>query len=70
MSSMRMQGYAAAILAILSAAWISPQAFAQSGGASARVEETDPSVSYTVGWTQGDSGKTWSAPLRVNDDCT
>src|SRR6267142_1432526 len=51
--------HAIALSAILSAAWI-PQAFAQSGAAPARVEETDPSVSYTVGWTQGDSSKTWS----------
>jgi hypothetical protein len=32
---------------------MSPQALA-------RVEETDPSVSYTVGWTQGDASETWS----------
>ncbi len=52
--------HAIALSAILSAAWISPQAFAQTGAAPARVEETDSSVSYTVGWTQGDSSKTWS----------
>jgi hypothetical protein len=51
--------YAIALSAILSAAWI-PQAFAQSGAAPARVEETDASVSYTVGWTPGDTSKTWS----------
>jgi hypothetical protein len=52
--------HAIALLASLSAAWIPPQAFAQTGAAPARVEETDPSVSYTVGWTQGDGSKTWS----------
>ena len=45
--------YAAALLSTLGLAWISPQALA-------RVEETDPSVSYTVGWTQGDTSGTWS----------
>src|SRR5437899_949248 len=52
--------YAIALSAIFSAAWIPPQAFAQSGAAPGRVEETDPSVSYTIGWTPGDTGKTWS----------
>jgi hypothetical protein len=45
--------YAAALIATLGLAWVSPQALA-------RVEETDPSVSYTVGWTQGDASRTWS----------
>ena len=48
--------YAAVLWAIFSTAWIAPQAFAQSG----RVEETDPSVSYTIGWTPGDTSKSWS----------
>jgi hypothetical protein len=45
--------YAAALISMLGLAWISPQA-------QARIEETDPSVSYTVGWTQGDTSRTWS----------
>src|SRR5436309_1571713 len=45
--------YAAALISTFGLAWISPQAWA-------RVEETDPSVSYTVGWTQGDTSGTWS----------
>lgn len=53
------RGYAAVLWAIFGA-WISFQAFAQSGAAPGRVEETDPSVSYTVGWTQGDTSGTWS----------
>src|SRR5258707_3617748 len=43
----------AALLAVSSLGWISTQALA-------RVEETNPSVSYTVGWTQGDTSRTWS----------
>src|SRR5947208_3278473 len=45
--------YAAALISAFGLAWISPQALA-------RVEESDPSVSYTVGWTQGDTSGTWS----------
>jgi len=44
---------AAALISTFGLAWISPQALA-------RVEETDPSVSYTMGWTQGDTSGTWS----------
>ncbi|HMH20094.1 MAG TPA: hypothetical protein VK572_18295 [Burkholderiales bacterium] len=50
--------HAIALSAIFSTAWILPQAFAQSAGP-ARVEETDPSATYTVGWTQ-DTSRTWS----------
>jgi hypothetical protein len=46
------RGYAATILATLSLALISTQALA-------RVEETDPSVTFTAGW-QGDAAQTWS----------
>jgi len=52
--------YAIALSAILSAAWISAGAFAQSSAGPGRVEETDPSVSYTIGWTPGDTSRTWS----------
>jgi hypothetical protein len=51
-----MQGYAAALLVIFGAAWNPLHAFAQSS----RIEETDLSVSYTIGWTPGDTSKTWS----------
>ena len=51
--------HAIALSAIFSTAGVLPQAFAQSAGP-ARFEETDPSVSYTVGWTQGDTSRTWS----------
>jgi hypothetical protein len=47
------RSYAAALISTFGLAWISPQALA-------RVEQTDPSVSYTLGWTQGDTSKTWS----------
>ena len=47
------RSYAAALISTFGLAWISPQALA-------RVEETNPSVSYTVGWTQGDASRTWS----------
>jgi len=47
------QSYVAALISTFGLAWISPQALA-------RVEETDPSVSYTMGWTQGDTSGTWS----------
>ena len=43
----------AALISTFGLAWISPQALA-------RVEETDPSVSYTMGWAQGDTSGTWS----------
>jgi len=52
--------YAAAVSAIFGLACISPQAFAQTNAGPARFEETNPSVSYTVGWTQGDTSGTWS----------
>src|SRR3981189_3719066 len=45
--------WAAVLLAVSSLGWISTQALA-------RVEETNPSVSYTIGWTQGDTSRTWS----------
>ena len=47
------RSYAAALISTFGLAWISPQALA-------RVEETNPSVSYTVGWTQGDTSGSWS----------
>ncbi len=47
------RSYAAALISTFGLAWISPQALA-------RVEETDPSVSYTAGWTQGDTSGTWN----------
>jgi hypothetical protein len=47
------RSYAAALISTFGLAWVSPQALA-------RVEETDPSVSYTTGWTQGDTSGTWS----------
>jgi hypothetical protein len=48
------RSYAAALIStFLGLAWISPQALA-------RVEETNASVSYSVGWTQGDTSGTWS----------
>jgi hypothetical protein len=47
------RSYAAALISTFGLAWISPQALA-------RVEETDPSVSYTAGWTQGDASRSWS----------
>src|SRR5258706_2079158 len=52
--------YAAAGSAIFGLACISSQAFAQTNAGPARFEETNPSVSYTVGWTQGDTSGTWS----------
>src|SRR5258706_8324044 len=52
--------YPAAVSAIFGLACISPQAFAQTNAGPARFEETNPSVSYTVGWTQGDTSGTWS----------
>src|SRR5882672_4680216 len=52
--------YAAAVSAIFGLAYISPQAFAQTNAGPARFEETNPSESYTVGWTQGDISGTWS----------
>ena len=52
--------HAVALSAILGSTWMTPRAFAQSNAGPARVEETDPSVSYTAGWTQGDTSETWS----------
>src|SRR5258705_2773721 len=51
---------ALALAAIVGLASIPPQAFAQTSAGPARFEETNPSVSYTVGWTQGDTSGTWS----------
>ena len=36
--------------------------------ASARVEETDPSVSYSSGWTPGDSSRTWSGGTATSSN--
>jgi hypothetical protein len=47
------RSYAAALISMFGLVWASPQAMA-------RVEETDPSVSYTASWTQGDTSETWS----------
>jgi hypothetical protein len=44
---------AATLISIFGLAWVSQQALA-------RTEETSPSMSYTVGWTQGDTSRTWS----------
>ena len=49
---------AAALLLLFGAAWLSPHALAQS--APTRYEQTDPSVTYTAGWSQ-DSSRSWSA---------
>jgi predicted RNA-binding protein with PIN domain len=46
---------AAALLVICCWGWISPLQAAVT-----RFEETDASVSYTVGWSQGDSSRPWS----------
>src|SRR5258706_6102622 len=51
---------AAALAAIFGLALIPSQALSQSNAGPARFEETNPAVSYTVGWTQGDTSKTWS----------
>ena len=47
------RSYAAALISMFGLAWMSPQALA-------RVEETNPAMSYTVGWTQGDTSRAWS----------
>ena len=49
---------AAALLLMFGVAWLSPHALAQS--APTRYEQTDPSVTYTAGWSQ-DSSRSWSA---------
>ncbi len=49
---------AAALLLMFGAAWFSPHALAQS--TPTRYEQTDPSVTYTAGWSQ-DSSRSWSA---------
>jgi len=49
---------AAALLLMFGAAWFSPHALAQS--TPTRYEQTDASVTYTVGWSQ-DSSRSWSA---------
>ena len=54
------RGCAVALSVIFGLAWVPPQAFAQTNAGPARIEETDPSVAYTVGWTQGDTRGTWS----------
>ena len=53
MKTIARRSYAAALISMFGLIWVSSQALA-------RVEETDPSVSYTVGWTQGDTSGTWS----------
>src|SRR5213593_4780018 len=53
MTKIAKRSYAAALISMFCLAWVSPQALA-------RVEDTDPSVSYTLGWTQGDTSGTWS----------
>jgi len=53
MTKIAKRSYAAALISTFCLAWVSPQALA-------RVEDTDPSVSYTLGWTQGDTSGTWS----------
>jgi hypothetical protein len=60
MSKIGRRARAAVLSAIFGLAWIPPQAVAQTNAGPARFEETDPSVSYTVGWTQGDTSRTWS----------
>src|SRR6267142_3597635 len=60
MSKIGRRVYAAVLYAIFSLTWIPPEAFAQASAAPARYEETDPAVSYTLGWTQGDTSRTWS----------
>ncbi|HYS89462.1 MAG TPA: hypothetical protein VEN78_31310, partial [Bradyrhizobium sp.] len=49
---------AAALLLMFGVAWLSPHALAQS--TPTRYEQTDPSVTYTAGWSQ-DSSRSWSA---------
>ena len=49
---------AAALLLMFGVAWLSPHALAQS--TPTRYEQTDASVTYTVGWSQ-DSSRSWSA---------
>lgn len=53
MKKIAKRSYAAALISMFGLAWISPQALA-------RVEETSPAMSYTVGWTQGDTSRAWS----------
>src|SRR6266702_4510819 len=49
---------AAALLLMFGVAWRSPHALAQS--TPTRYEQTDASVTYTIGWSQ-DSSRSWSA---------
>jgi len=59
MTKIAKQTYTARFLLLtFGLAWSSPQALAQSSPA--RYEQTDPSVTYTIGWTQGDTSKSWS----------
>src|SRR2546428_4786374 len=59
MTKIAKQTYTASFLLLtFGLAWSSPQALAQSSPA--RYEQTDPSVTYTIGWTQGDTSKSWS----------
>ena len=60
MSKIWRRAHTAVLSAVFGLAWIPSQVFAQTNAGPARIEETDPSVSYTVGWTQGDTGRTWS----------
>ncbi len=58
MTKIAKQTYAAGFLLMtFGLAWISPQAQAQTSPV--RYEQTDPSVTYTVGWSQ-DATKPWS----------
>jgi len=41
-------------------------AFDVPGPAVSRLQETDPDVTYSAGWTQGDTGKPWSAGAAVS----
>jgi hypothetical protein len=52
--------HTAVLSAVFGLAWIPSQVLAQTSAGPARIEETNPSVSYTVGWTQGDTSRTWS----------
>src|SRR5882672_6836813 len=60
MSKIGRRAHTAVLSAVFGLAWIPSQVVAQTNAGPARLEETDPSVSYTVGWTQGDTSRTWS----------
>src|SRR5882724_6693191 len=40
-------------------------AFDVPGPAVSRLQETDPDISYTAGWTQGDTSRAWSAGITA-----